>query len=901
MPLTAGAHIGRYEILAAIGVGGMGEVYRARDTKLDRDVAIKILPESVAADPERIARFEREAKTLAALNHPHIAHIHGLEEANDSTGSGYVGRALVMELVEGPTLADRIAGGPLPVDEALPIARQIADALEAAHAAGIIHRDLKPANIKVRSDGTVKVLDFGLAKALDPVAGSGDVANSPTLTFAATQAGVILGTAAYMSPEQIRGKAVDKRADIWAFGAVVYEMLTGQRAFQGEDTSLTLAEVMKSEPDWTLLPADISAGIRGVLKRCLQKDRLQRLHDIADVRLLMDEAAVDRPDTAAVVPRRRWAIAIASGIAAATLAVAGSAIVLNRKSGVPLPVMRATFVLPEGQIFTNSGRRVVAISPDGSRFAYVANLRLYLRPLSELDATPITEIQESDAVLNPVFSPDGRSIAFWSPNTIKRISVGGGPAVTICEASRPFGMSWHGDTIVFGQGGDGIKQVSASGGKPETLVTVRPGEIADGPQVLPGGQAVLFTIASESGEDRWDKARIVAQPLAGGARKTIIDGGSGARYLPTGHLLYTYQGVLLAVPFDLGRLEAKGSAVPVVEGVLRAGNPDVNSGAAHFDVSNAGLLIYAAGSRAVAERSLAFIDRRGGFERLKLPPGLYETPRVSPDGKRIAYSNTTGSERSIYIYDLSSSALPRRLTFGGRNRFPIWSADGLRVAFQSDRDSDLAIFWQRADGTDPGERLTRPEPGTSHVPNAWSPQGDALVYTLSKNSVFTAWSFSMRERKAEPLSGVTTPVGGGMPQPSFSPDGHWLAYRSVEPGSTIYVQPFPGTGARYQITSGSSPVWSRDGTKLFFTGSRENQLGVVSIDTRRVVTTENRETFDAPLAVTALSTSSFDVAPDGRILVPVTAKAAPLEPSTSPRIHIVANWFEELKARVPAK
>src|SRR5262245_11698421 len=702
----------------------MGQVYRATDTTLGRHVAIKILPDAFASDPERLARFEREARMLASLNHPSIAAIYGFEKSGGL-------HALVMELVEGEDLAQRIARGPIPLDDALPIAKQIAEALEASHEQGITHRDLKPANIKVRADGTVKVLDFGLAKAWEPAGVMSVSASiSPTITTPAmTQAGMILGTAAYMSPEQIRGKAVDKRADIWAFGAVLYEMLTGQRAFQGEDISLTLAEVMKSAPDFTLLPADMSAGIRDVLKRCLQKDALQRLHDIADVRLLMDEAAVDRPDTVAVVPRPRWAIAIAIGVAAATLAVAAAAILLNRGSEVPLPVMRATFVLPEGQVFTNPGRRVVAISPDGSRFAYVANLRLYLRPLSELDATPIPGIEESsDAVLNPVFSPDGRSIAFWSPNTIKRISVGGGPAVTICDASRPFGMSWHGDTILFGQGGDGIKQVSASGGNPQTLVTVRPGEIADGPQMLPGGQAVLFTIASESGEDRWDKARIVAQPLAGGPRKTIIDGGSDARYVPTGHLLYTYQGVLLAVPFDLGRLEAKSSAVPVVEGVLRAGNPDVNSGAAHFDVSNAGLLIYAAGSRAIAERSLAFIDRRGGIERLNLPPGLYETPRVSPDGKRIAYSNTTGSDRSIYIYDLSSSALPRRLTFGGRNRFPIWSADGLRVAFQSDRDSDLAIFWQRADGTDAGERLTRPEPGTSHVPNAWSPQGDALVY-----------------------------------------------------------------------------------------------------------------------------------------------------------------------------
>src|SRR5262245_35627383 len=745
MRLTAGAHLGPYEILAAIGVGGMGEVYRARDTKLNRDVAIKILPESVAADPERIARFEREAKTLAALNHPHIAHIHGLEEANRSAGSGHVGQALVMELVEGPTLADRIASGPLPLDEALPIAKQIADALEAAHAAGIVHRDLKPANIKVRSDGTVKVLDFGLAKALDPAAGSGDLANSPTLTFAATQAAMILGTAAYMSPEQVRGKPVDKRADIWAFGAVVYEMLTGRRAFQGEDISLTLAEVMKSEPDWTLLPADVSGAIRSVVRRCLQKDPRQRLHDIADVRPLMDEGSVELVPARASAPRRRWPMASAIVVAVAAVALAATATLLNRRSQATPQVIRATFMLPEGQVFSNPGRRVVAISPDGTHLAYVANSRIYVRPLAALDATAIPGTEGPQGVLNPLFSPDGRSIVFWSAttNTLKRVNITGGPAVTIGEANRPFGMSWQGDTILVGQGAEGIKQVSASGGKPQTVVTVLPGEVAHGPQMLPGGKAVLFTIPSEGRVDRWDTARVVVQPLAGGARKTIIEGGSDARYLPTGHLLYAFQNVLFAAPFDLGRLEIRGSAVPVVEGVLRATIPEVNSGAAHFDFSNDGLLVYAAaGSAAVASgrRNLAFIDRKGQVEIAKVPPGLHDMPRLSPDGKRIAYRTVNGTDSAIYIHDLSRSAEPRRLTFAGHNRSPVWSADGLRVAFQSDRDGDLAIYWQRADGSDDAERLTKPEPATSHTPDSWSPQGDTLLYTMSKDSVASVWS-----------------------------------------------------------------------------------------------------------------------------------------------------------------
>ena len=867
----------------------MGQVYQATDTTLGRQVAIKILPDAFAVDPERLARFEREAKTLASLNHPNIAAIYGFE----MSGSLH---ALVMELVEGDDLSQRIARGAIPIDDALPIAKQIADALEAAHEQGIIHRDLKPANIKVRADGTVKVLDFGLAKAMEPAAPSSpSISMSPTLSMHATQAGIILGTAAYMSPEQVRGKAVDDRADIWAFGAILYEMLTGRRAFHGEDISLTLAEVMKSEPDWTLLPADVSGGIRAVLKWCLQKDPRQRLRDIADVRLLMGEVVTEPVGISLVSPRRRWPLATAIGVGVAAAAFAGAAGALYFRSEAPKPVIRATFTLPEGQVFSNPGRRVVAISPDGTQLAYVANSRLYLRPLSALDARPIPGAEEQQ-VLNPVFSPDGRSIAYWSPNTIRRISISGGAAVTVCEASRPFGMTWQADTILFGEA-DGIKQVPENGGKPQTLVTVRPGEVAHGPQLLPGGQAVLFTITSEAGVDRWDKARIVVQPLGGGERKMIIEGGSDARYLPSGHLLYALQGVLLAVPFDLGRLEIRGSAVPVVEGVLRATIPDVNSGVAHFDVSNGGLLAYAdAGSAATASgrRHLGFVDRKGNVEITKIPPGVYDTPRMSPDAKRIVYRSVTGADEAIYIYDLSASAEPRKLTFGGRNRFPVWSADGSRVAFQSDRDGDLAIFWQRADGTDAAERLTKPEPGTSHVPESSSPQGDLLLYTVFKDSVFSAWTFSLRDRKSERFGDVTTST---MSQLMFSPDGKWVAYRAQ---GNIYVQPFPATQAKYQVTTGYAPAWSRDGQQLIFAIGPQ-RFGVVRIHTGPGVTIANREEFAAPLRVAGgLTTRPFDVTPDGRILATIPTESTP-SAQTSPRIHIVHNWFEELKARVPAK
>jgi serine/threonine-protein kinase len=553
-------------------------------------------------------------------------------------------------------------------------------------------------------------------------------------------------------------------------------------------------------------------------------------------------------------------------------------------------------MLPEGQVFSNPGRRVVAISPDGTQLAYVANSRLYLRPLSALDARLIPGAEDQQGVLNPVFSPDGRSIAYWSANTIRRISINGGAAVTVCEASRPLGITWQADTILFGQGADGIKQVSENGGKPQTLVAVRPGEVAHGPQLLPGGQAVLFTITSEAGVDRWDKARIVVQPLGGGERKMIIEGGSDARYLPTGHLLYALQGVLLAVPFDLGRLEIRGSAIPAVEGVLRATIPDVNSGSAHFDVSNGGLLAYAdAGSAAIASgrRNLGFVDRKGNVEITKIPPGVYDAPRLSPDAKRIAYRSVTGADEAIYIFDLSTSAEPRRLTFGGRNRFPVWSADGARVAFQSDRDGDLAIFWQRADGTDAAERLTKPEPGTSHVPESWSPQGDMLLYTVFKDAVFSIWALSLPDRKSERFGDVATAT---IPQTMFSPDGKWVAYRSQ---GNIYVQPFPATQAKYQVTAGYAPAWSRDGQQLFFAIGPQ-RVGVVRMHIGPGVTIANREEFAAPDVARGLTIRPFDVTPDGRIVASIATESAP-SAQTSPRIHIVYNWFEELKARVPTK
>ncbi len=583
MSLQPGTTLAHYEITAPLGAGGMGEVWRAHDTTLDRDVAIKVLPEAFAADAERLARFEREAKVLASLNHPNIGAIHGLEQSGDT-------RALVLELVEGPTLADRIAQGPIPLDEALPIAKQIAEALEAAHEAGVIHRDLKPANIKVRDDGTVKVLDFGLAKALEPEQSEADAANSPTRTAQATQPGIILGTAAYMSPEQASGRAADKRSDIWAFGVVLYEMLTGQRPFAGESVSHVLASVLKTAPDWAVLPAEIPAPVRTLLRRGLEKDRRRRLQHVGDARVEIEDALMmSQPGVAEAIPGRQVAawppmrLLLAALVVATLSGLAGWGLTRPPPT-LPAPITRMSIVLPQTQVRTNPGRRGVSISPTGAQVVYVANSQLYLRALDELQAQPLAGTEGSAPTI-PFFSPDGQWIGFYSVRdaALNKVALSGGAAVTLTEVGNPFGASWGADdTIVFAQRARGILRVAGAGGTPEQLVSVEPPAVAHQPQILPGGEAVLYTLAGGLGQ--WDTAQIVVEQVATGERTVLVEGGSDARYLPTGHLLYALGGTLLAVPFDVDRLEVAGGPVPLVEGVSRA----TLTGAANVDMALTG-------------------------------------------------------------------------------------------------------------------------------------------------------------------------------------------------------------------------------------------------------------------------------------------------------------------------
>jgi len=713
-----GQTISHYKVVEKIGEGGMGEVYRAEDTNLSREVAIKVLPEQFTQDPQRLARFEREAKLLASLNHPNIAAIHSFEHADDV-------HFLVLELVPGETLAERVAKGPLPVEEALEVCRQIAEGVEAAHEKGVIHRDLKPANVKVTPEGKVKILDFGLAKAFEAEPPVTDISQSPTLTEEMTRAGVILGTAAYMSPEQARGKPVDKRADIFAFGAVLYELLTGKRAFEGETITETLASILKGEPDWKALPATTPWRIQELLRRCLTKDPHDRLRDIANVRIevklaLSEPTTVSPTGVVSTAQPPLWRRAIPWSVAGliAIIAIVGFWILTRPEVR---PITRLPLILPSDQQLTGTSRHVVALSPDGTRLVYTANAQLYLRPMDQLEATPIRGTEGGSR--EPFFSPDGQWVGFWVGGQLRKVSISGGAPVTLCEAQNPFGASWgQDDTIVFGQGQQGIWQVPATGGTPEVLVTMdsTEGDFAHGPQILPGGEAVLFTLNGQNVP--WDQSQIVVQSLETGERRVLIEGGRDARYAPTGHLVYAQAGTLLAVPFDLTRLEVTGGPVPLVEGVMDAGNA---SGAAHFKFSSLGSLVYVPGGTGAGQFRLVWVDRQGAVESMGAPPHGYRHPRLSPDGEQVAVSS--GEESTdIWVYDISRETLTR-LTFEGINQQPLWTPDGKRVTWRSIRDGVPGnLFWKLADGTGAVERLTTSE--FRQQPGSWSPDGQFLAF-----------------------------------------------------------------------------------------------------------------------------------------------------------------------------
>ena len=893
----------------------MGAVYRATDTSLSRQVAIKVLPDGFAADADRLARFEREAKTLASLNHPHIAAIYAIEKSAGAT-------ALVMELVEGDDLAQRIAQGAIPIDEALPIAKQIAEALEAAHEQGIVHRDLKPANVKVRSDGTVKVLDFGLAKALDRASDSGgsgrpgghDLSASPTLTSPAmTQAGMILGTAAYMAPEQARGKTVDRRADIWAFGAVLYEMLTGTRAFEGEDIADTLGNVMKVEPNWQRLPASVPPRVVQVLRVCLQKNPRQRMGDVQSVRLALEGAfesvaPADAAPPAVAAPRSVAARALPWAVVAVSVVALGVALWAPWRSETPVdrPLVRldvdlgANVSLPALHPWGSS----IVISPDGTRLAYLSGTppTLFTR---RLDQPAATELPGTQGALAPFFSPDGQWVGFLRARTVNKISVDGGAVVPLgpTPVQTP-GASWAEDGRILlsdAYAADGGLKWVPDGGGPLTMVAgLVNGELVLAlPQILPGGQAVLFTADRGLGAD---STTMEVLTLADGRRKIVARGGNSPHYLSTsgraGHLVYVNKGTLFAVPFDLDRLEPQGTAVPVLDDVA----VEAQYGTAHFAVSRTGTLIYRrARVGAAALATVQWVSPSQGAASKQVPlraaPGAYQQPRLSPDSTRIALVIQDGANQDVWVYDPPRDALTR-LTFGGINRYPVWSPDGQYVVFNK---AGQGLFQARADGARPPQALV--ESTNTSAPWSFTPDGRRLAYV---DAIFQIWTVPLEDQGGQLKAGtperfLTSSFRDR--SPSFSPDGRWLAYDSNESGpSEVYVRAFPppasGQGGKWQISNsgGTLPQWSRTRRELVYQSG--DQLMTVNY-------TVNGASFvaDKPRAwIAAFGAAvqpTWDLAPDGTRVAAVIPVASTQAPQQEHVIVMLQNFADELRRRVP--
>jgi serine/threonine protein kinase len=889
-----GKTLAHYEITSQLGKGGMGEVYQAKDRKLGRDVAIKVLPEEFARDTDRVARFQREAKLLASLNHPNIAAIHGLEEAE---GTSF----LVLELVEGQTLADRIKAGPVAVEDALRLALQIAEALEAAHEKGVIHRDLKPANIKVTPDGKVKVLDFGLAKTYAGDREEVNLSNSPTLSNAATQQGVILGTAAYMSPEQARGESVDKKADIWAFGVVLFEMLTGRGMFEGRTVSDTLAAVLMREPEWKRLPPNLHPRIRLLLERCLEKEGKNRYGVISDARVDIQKVLADpsgvlvQPATPAE-PRKKmqtilpWAAAVLAIIIAAVA-------VWNLRKPEPRPVTRLYYELPNDQQFGSLFECALAVSPDGRQIVYAASSGLYLRSLDQLDARLIAGTEGNPQ--RPFFSPDGKWVGYWSgsDNQLKKIAISGGAPVVLTDAAAMGSFNWGADdTIVYGQLGKGIMRISANGGAPETIVKAEK-EVVISPQILPDGRSVLFTLVSQPN-------KVMVQSLKSGERKELFTGNS-ARYLPTGHIIYELRNNLLAVPFNLGRLEVTGGQIPLVEAVSRSG------GAAQYAVSNSGTLIYVPGITASAApvRTLMWVNRDGREEPLAAPPNSYSFPRISPDGTRAALTVGTGGKRDVWIWDLVHKTLTRLTFDDAYDASPLWTPDGKRIAYESNRGADYKIYWKAADGTGKVEPLGS-MPNGALMPASWSSDGKTLVQmevTVTGNLNFDVGELSMESDHARRL---LLHEKYNEAQPRISPNGRWMAYTSDESGQNqIYVRPFPEVeSGRWQVSTsgGNSSLWSHDGRELFYRSA--DAVVAVSVKTEPTFSLETPKILFRGMYVSAdfnagvLELSPWDVSPDGKRFLMMKETGSTPSASGGPRkINIVLNWLEELKQRVPVK
>ena len=896
-----GKSLAHYEITAQIGKGGMGEVYRAKDTKLGRDIAIKVLPEAFAEDADRVARFQREAKLLASLNHPNIAAIYGLEAVDGI-------HFLVMELIEGDTLADRIKAGVIPVEESLKLALQIAEALEAAHEKGIIHRDLKPANINVTPEGKIKVLDFGLAKAYAGDSENINFSNSPTLSDMATQQGLILGTAAYMSPEQARGKPVDKRTDVWAFGCVLYEMLTGKAAFQGEDVTEILAAVVKSGVNIDLLPANIHPRISEVLNRCLQKEQKKRYPEISEAqyeieRVLADPGGVFVQPSVKTKPKKKLVI----GIPWATAAVVLSLIIAGIAGWYLKPIepqldISFDYYLPEDQTLEREGETLTAISPDGTKIVYCSNRQLYLRNFKDLTAIPIAGTD--DDPVSPFFSPNGQWIGYYafSDDQWKKIRINGGSPIKLCDAPDPHDATWTtNNKILFGRrDGRSIMSVSENGGAAEAVIEAREGEGVFAPQMLPGGEWVLFTLSTANTRpSSWEESQIAVQSLKTDDRKVFPLLGSDARYVPTGHIVYAKGDVLYAVAFDIKKMEVKGGPVSVVEGMQR-GILGI-TGTAHYGFSDTGTLVYlGAGIQGSAGlRELVWIDHEGKEEPLATEPNNYQYISISPDGTQVAFTiSNEDNIDDIYVWDIADNT-SHQLTYDkAEDGFPLWTPDSKKIVFLSNRNGSYGIYIKAADGTGEVEFLS--DQGAAY---SWADDGKTLVLGDNGNigilpmegDKSIKWLLHEEYREEQPL---------------ISPDGKWMAYRSNESGQAkIYICPFPDVkGGKWNIPTSPAyaPRWSLDGRKILYW----------SIDSLMYATVETKPTFKLGKPEVILKRQanwsysmgatfiSWDIHPDGErflLIKDATSTAAGLSTDElTPKIIVKTNWFEELKKLAPA-
>jgi Tol biopolymer transport system component/tRNA A-37 threonylcarbamoyl transferase component Bud32 len=913
MAILPGRRLGPYEILSAIGVGGMGEVYKARDTRLNRIVAIKVLPAHLADRAELRERFEREARTIASLNHPHICTLYDIGHQD---GIDY----LVMEYLEGETLAQRLLKGALPVEQVLQYAIEIADALDKAHRKGVTHRDLKPGNVMLIKTGT-KLLDFGLAKLKQEVAPANlKLSELPTASDPLTAKGTIVGTLQYMAPEQLEGKEVDPRTDIFAFGAVVYEMATGKRAFEGKTQASVIGAIMSSDPPpMSSLQPMTPPALDRVVKRCLAKEtdeRWQSANDLANELKWIAEGGsqVTLAPTAAAKGIRALArrpLILSLGILLFVAAIAGLAAWNLKPAPVVAPqaVTRTVINLPPGQQLAglDSGSSL-AISPDGMRLAYVARQggtqQLYLRAMDSLEAR---SVPGTEGAIEPFFSPDSQWLGFFTGGKLKKVSVSGGAVVTLGDAAVPFGASWGSQgTIVFTPAIGILQQVSDTGGAVKPVTHLQQGEIAHGwPEFLPGGKALLF--ATNVGGGAVANLKVAVQSLVSGERRSLVQGASHPRYAPSGHMVYAQGGSLMAVPFDSQRLTATGAAVPVVEGVLQL--TTIRGAAAHYSISSTGSLVYVPGGVETSQRRLVWVSRNGAEQSLAAPARAYNYPQLSPDGRRVAVG-IMEQETQTWLYDLARETLTRLTFEGNTNYAAVWTPDGKRIAFASSKEGPLNLFWQLADGSGGLERLTTSD--YIHFPMSWSPDGQLLAFMeINPTTGRDIWVLRMGDPSLG--SGQVLSAGSGQVRkvlpflrtqfsetsPRFSPDGRWLAYISDESGRyEVYVQPYPGPGGKWQISTegGTEPAWNPNGRELFYR-SGDKMMAVEIATQPGFAAGKPRVLFEGQYALSPGTFLNYDVSPDGqRFLMLKPSESADAAPT---QINVVLNWFEELKRRVP--